>query len=415
MIQRIYRFLRGYLTLLLSGRKAGRFLNLCTRRGMDVWDVLPEDEDRYQLNMYLKDFRDVRPLCRKTKTKLRIKKRHGLPFVLYHYRRRILFPAAFAMVAGILLFSSNFVWKIEIDGNSYLSDDTIIRYLEEKNAGFGTSKKDIDLDALELSLRQDFPQIIWASSYIEGTKLVVELQENLKADDNSLAVTSQNSASCEDIIAQKDGVIASIITRNGMPMVKVGDEVAVGDLLVSGRQEILDDAGNIKEYFYQSADADIMGYVTYPYEERIPVTTLKNEDTGNTHSVYFLEFLGNRIETPKIFNDFEHYYCIEDYYQLHFTDNFYLPVFWGKKCYVEQAVQEETYDESEAKELAAEHFYQFLSDLEENGVSIIGKNVMIDKIGDFYQVSGTIQACEPIGTKAPTEILQIPKQEDEHE
>ncbi len=414
MILRIYRFLCGYLTLLLSGRKAGRFLNLCTRRGMNIWNVVLEGEDRCRLNMYLKDFRNVRPLCRKTKTRLRIQKRRGLPFVLYRYRKRVIFPAAFLAAAGLLFFCSRFVWKIEIDGNSRLSDDTIIRYLEENNAGFGTAKKEIDLEKLELSLRRDFPQIIWASSYIEGTRLVVEIQENLKEDGGSSASDGAD-ASCTDLIAAKDAVIDSIITRSGVPLVKAGDPVAAGDVLVSSRQEILDDAGNVREYFYQSADADITGRVTYPYEEKIPAAVSEKKETGREHTVYFVEFFGRRMETPKIFNDFDLFYCIEDYRQLHLTDHFYLPVFFGKRSFIEQEEQEKTYSKEEAEQIAAAHLNQFLSDLEENGVSIIGKNVMIDKIGDFYQVSGTIEASEPVGAKAPTEILQIPGQDEEHE
>ncbi len=413
MILNFYRWFCGYLTVLLSGRKAGRFLNLCTKRGILIWEVLPQAEDQYQFCMYKKDFRKVRPLCKKTGTRLRIKKRWGLPFFLHRYRGRVLFPAAFAAAAGWILFCSNFIWKIEIIGNSNLSEETLIRYLEEKNAGFGTSKDKIDMEALELSLRQDFPQVIWASSYIEGTKLVVEIQENLKTEDASYVETGSDPSSCKDITAQKDAVIASILTRNGVPLVKAGDTVEAGQILVSGRQEILDDSGSVKEYFYQSADADITGYVTYPYEDRIPAAATENTETGRQHSVYFLELFGKRLETPKLFNDFLSFYCMEDYHQLRLGDNFYLPVFWGERNYIEQTQTEITYDETAAKKLAAEHFYQFLEDLEENGVSIIGKNVMIEKIGDFYQVSGTIEACEPIGERTPTEIRENPVQEEE--
>lgn len=417
MILWLYRLFCGYLKVSLTGRKSGRFLNLCARHDMLLWNVASKEEDSYQFCMYLKDFRKVRPLCRKTGTRLRITKRCGLPFFLYRYRKRIWFPAAFMLVAGFILFCSGFVWKIEIVGNSYLSEDVIIQYLKTQNAGFGTPKSDIDCDALELSLRQDFPQVIWASSYIEGTKLVVEIQENLKKEE---VFSEQDSTDpeCEDLTASKDAVIASMITRNGTPYVKVGDTVAAGDILVSGRQEILDDSGEVKEYFYQTADADIMGYVTYVYEDTIPVTSAERVDTGNSHTVYFAEIFGKRLETPQFWKPFEQEYCIEDYHQIQLSGNFYLPVFFGEKQLIEQEIREHTYEKEEAKELAETHLKYFLEDLEENGVSIIDKNVMIEKIGNSYQVSGTIQACESIAQRTPTERIEIQKEgteSDEHE
>ena len=49
-----------------------------------------------------------------------------------------------------------------------------------------------------------------------------------------------------------------------------------------------------------------------------------------------------------------------------------------------------------AKEIAKKDFTNFLTELEENGVSIIDKNVMIKEIGDCYEVNGQVYATEPI-------------------
>ncbi len=418
MIQWIYRWIRGYLHVILKGRRAGRFLNLCAKNGMRLWDVNSKKEtDCYQFYMYLRDFRNVRPLCRKTHTKLRVKNRFGFPFFQYKYRKRIVFPVAFLFMVGFIWFCSGYIWKIEIIGNSYLSEDTIIEYLEENNAGFGVSKIKLDCNQLELSLREDFPQVIWASSYTEGTKLVVEIQESIKTEGASETQIGDET-DCVDLVATKDAVIASIITRNGNPYVKAGDSITAGSILVSGRQEILDDTGEIKEYFYQSADADVYGYVTYQYEDVIPISVIETKNTGKTQSVYFIEFMGKRLETPKFGKKYKQSECLENYQQLHFLENLYLPIFIGKKQYQEQQNIEKKYTQKEAKEVAEIHLRNFLKDLEENGVSIIDKNVMINKMGDSYRVSGTIQACEKITQKSPTEILEIQKegtQVNEHE
>ena len=60
-----------------------------------------------------------------------------------------------------------------------------------------------------------------------------------------------------DIVASEDGVISSIITRNGIPQVKAGDTVEKGQILVSGAVPVYDDGQNIVKYQIYEADADI--------------------------------------------------------------------------------------------------------------------------------------------------------------
>ena len=55
-------------------------------------------------------------------------------------------------------------------------------------------------------------------------------------------------------------------------MVHVGDSVKKGDILVSGRVEILNDSGEVTGYHYLKSDADIRGQTSIVYEERQNLT-----------------------------------------------------------------------------------------------------------------------------------------------
>ena len=57
----------------------------------------------------------------------------------------------------------------------------------------------------------------------------------------------------------------------------------------------------------------------------------------------------------------------------------------------------------QVKQLALTHFSQFLSELEENGVRIVDKNVMIEQIDKNYHIYGQVKGCEKITTLVPTE------------
>ena len=97
--------------------------------------------------------------------------------------------------------------------------------------------------------------------------------------------------------------------------------------------------------------------------------------------------------------------------QLALSRNFYLPVYFEKTLHEEIRVTEEAYTKEEAMELAKKHFQSYLSNLEEKGVQIIEKNVIIEKERNSYTVKGSIKANESITEYAPTEILEITREE----
>ncbi len=401
MIRQVYRFITGFLIIQIQGKNISRFLNLCIRSGISIWQMGSMEGMQCTFGLNLRDVYRLTPLLRKTRVRIFIKEKKGLPFLLNRYKKRKIFAASLtAAVLGILFLSTR-IWRIEVIGNSSIGEDTILNYLKEKDISYGVDQKSIDNDALELSLRQDFDRIIWASVYEEGTRLVVCIQEKLVSDK-----AAEKTDTCMDLVASKNAKIASVITRKGIALVKKGDKVKAGDILVSGRQEILDDNGEVKEYFYQSADADILAYSTYDYEDNIPKETVTANATGKEHTRFFLQVFDYRLTTPKLHADFEQSENISESSQLCLLKSFYLPVYIGKNRQIELDKKVKKVSVDEAKTRALENLNQFLADLEENGVVIMDKNVMIESREHQYHVYGKINVCESIVKKKPTEILK---------
>lgn len=406
-------------------------MNLIVRQNLSIWGICAKDEDTFSFYMYADEVPYCKPFLKKTHTNIKIKKRYGFPFFAFHYRKRILFPAAFLLSAVLLLYYSGFVWKIQIIGNSSITEDTMVAYLHEKGAGFGDKKEQIDCPALELSLRKEFDQVIWASVYIKGTKLVVELQENLqdqKEDDSVKAAgkveeeTPATSDACYDLAAAKDAEITSMITRSGIPCVTTGQQVKKGDLLVSGCQEIRNDSGEVGQYYYQSADADVYGIVSYSYRDSIPKSRPKEVEDGKKSSCFFFQWKDWMIESPALFSHYENAHVSEEYYQLHLASNFYLPFFAGKKTYHSYEVVMEQIDLKEAEAEAGKRLSNYLEDLTENGVQILSKNVRMKQGKNTYTITGEIKACESIIKRVPTvrkdtelQTTQEGTAQDEHE
>lgn len=214
----------------ITGPSWGRFLNLCTLRGLCLRNVVYK-ENGCQAEMSISDFRQIRQPARKSRTRVRIIRREGLPFFLYRYRKRKLLPAGMAAGILLMLFLSAFIWDIQIQGNQAETKEELIRFLEDEGVYFGTWKERIDCRELAASMRRQFKNFTWVSVKIQGTQLCIDVQENkniaetdIVKEKNAENQTSESGA-CQDLVSDVDGIVESIFTRRGIPHVKNGMEV----------------------------------------------------------------------------------------------------------------------------------------------------------------------------------------------
>ena len=196
-----------------------------------------------------------------------------------------MFLLGLLLCVGIVYAFSCYVWNIEICGNSTLSDDTVYRYLESEKIRVGTAKGKVDCEKLEAKIRQHFSNVIWTSVRLEGTKLTVDVKENLITQEPQEKQETETEEA-QDLVADKDAVILSIVTRNGTPKVKAGDKVKKGKALVLGRIDIYNDAKEIAGYQYCKADADIVAQTSYPYRYEVPTLVQKKAYTGKEKKRY---------------------------------------------------------------------------------------------------------------------------------
>lgn len=406
MLVSVMKYFQGYVYVQLTGYAPERFLNLCGSHNILIWNLKPY-EDGYLFCISVKGFRRLKPILKKTRTHIKILKKVGVPFTTFRYRKRKIFFVGIFLFGILLYYLSGFVWNIEINGNSYLSNEVILDFLAEEECSFGTPKEDINCQALEEALRSQYSEVIWTSIKIYGTKMTVDVQENLLPEEQY----EKKDDAVNDIVASKDGTVSEIITRSGTPLVTAGTEVKQGDILVSGRIEIMNDNGEVADYLYESSDADIVARVTQVYKDTIAAEYVDEVETGEYKEHYTLAIGSFLLESPFFKNTYTDFKMNSDTWQLHVTDNFYLPIWLTKETYHEIDKVEKTHTEKEIRQIVTNNLGNYLKDLEEKGIQIIGKNVIIEKQGGNYLVNGTIDAYESIVSYQPTEIMNITSEE----
>ena len=109
-----------------------------------------------------------------------------------------------------------------------------------------------------------YPDITFVSARVQGTRLLLTIQEENLTED-----IRQTNSPC-NLISDLDGEIVNIVIRNGTPLVKTGDICKQGDILVSGEVPILNDSQEVVRVEYVPADADIYVRHQIAYYQRGP-------------------------------------------------------------------------------------------------------------------------------------------------
>lgn len=230
----LYRFFCGILKVEFSGIFPEKILNLCAKNGINVWSA------RYKNNkifcfITVRDFLKLPKILRKNSVRVHILEKKGFPFFVKKYKNRFGILTGFIIFFAFLYIMSGFIWVVEVEGNKTVSDSAVISLCEDLGlkAGVRTERIDTKNDAQSLLLKTD--KLAWAGINIEGCRLTVNVSEvTQKKEDNSVATNLKATA---------DGIISHIDVTSGNCVVKVGDTVKKGDILVSG---IIENASGTK-------------------------------------------------------------------------------------------------------------------------------------------------------------------------
>lgn len=411
MLIHLFKYIRGYVKVSLQGYSPERFINLCSNRHILLWD-LKNTGTSYEMCMSVKGFLELKPILKKTKTRLVILERHGLPFFLNKYRKRKMFFTGSVLCCFIIYVLSLFIWQIEVVGNSARTTDVILDYLKQEQVYHGIQKKKVDCEAIESMLRIKYNDIIWASAEIKGTRLIIHVQENT---DTSVENLTEEGSS--DLISNKEAIIVRMITRSGTPKAAIGDIVKEGDVLISGRLDIYNDSNEIASYQYCNADSDIYGKTFYEYKDEFPFQYEKKDYSGRIQKEYFIKFFDRTFTIGSKKVEYKEYETFTDEIQAKLGKNFYLPFAVGRIKHIEYTTSKRQYTKEEAKKLAKENLNKFCAVLNEKGVQIVENDVRIETNQKKCITTGKIVVVEKIGIRKPTEIINIPEegtQEDEY-
>lgn len=376
----------GYVRIEVEGYYIERFINICTNKKVLIWNLKREKGVKLYLNIGIKDFKNLSEIARKTNCKVRILKKRGVPFLLNRYKKRKIFAIFLMIILVTIWISSKYVWNIEIVVKDNIPLENISEDLEELGIAKGILKSKIDTEKVINELRIKRDDIAWVGIDLKGTNIKVNI---VKADD--LPEIINHTDYC-NIIASKPGIITKITAQNGTALVKAGDTVQKGDVLIAGYME-----GKYTDTRYVHSLGEIEAKVWYEKTKEIKLKEEVYKETGRKEKKYEIGLNQWKIKLYKDLSKYEKYESSKEENNLKIFKDFYLPITITKITNQEQTKESRTYTVKEATNKGIQELSEQLEEEIENKESIIDKKVKTEESENAVVVTVIYEAIESIG------------------
>ena len=400
-MERLLRFLSGYVKIRIQGEKGERFLNLCRSRGITMRGLVRGYDGSLVCFLSVSHFFLLSSIHKKTKVHIHILVTDGLPFFFVRSKKRKAFFLGILLCLLLLFICSGRIWNIHVEGNVQNSTPEILEFLGQQGISHGIRKSRINCGEIAASVRQNYPEITWVSARIEGTRLILTVEEGIFVQEKE----EEQPEPCS-IVADEGGTIIKMVTRAGIPQMKPGDVCKEGDILVLGRLDLRNDSQEIVRYEYVHADADVYIKRNLSYYAELPMEYETEVPLGKENKGGYLKAGDWYFQWGGQGGDGQH--RIVEEYPLRITENFVLPVSMGKISVKAYEKQKKTYTEKEAKAEAFRELQEYEEKLMEKGLQISANNVKIEVDHKTCVSSGTLEIIEKIGRDTPVEVLEQP-------
>lgn len=226
LVLRFVNFLTGSVSILVHHGAPEKFINMASSRGIFIWAIRMPEENKVLLQVRLSAVKPLRHIARKTGCRFEIVDREGLPFLLARLSRRKTLVTGILFFLLAIYFLGSFIWFVEVSGNHLVPQCDIIKAAAKAGLARGRPAWKLNVEAVEKSLQEQFPAISWVGVYIKGTRADIEIVEK------TLPAEKENGLS--HIVAAKTGLVKDVLVLKGHPVVKEGDTVVSGQVLITG-------------------------------------------------------------------------------------------------------------------------------------------------------------------------------------
>ncbi len=235
------RFIPGWVRVEAEGGYPERLLNDLVLAGVPLWRVHRREEG-VRFSCPASDYRRIRPFARRACVRMRLRHKRGLPFWWHRYRHRKGLLVGLCLYALILALLAPRIWVIEVIGNDKTSTQAVLAVAADWGVQRGAFMSDVDVKGLQMQGTDALDTVVWMTINPRGCVARVEVVER----DPTPQVIDLSQPS--DLVAVRDGKILEVESRSGQMLVKPGEAVTAGTVLITGRGDVESGRGDTRAY-----------------------------------------------------------------------------------------------------------------------------------------------------------------------
>ena len=284
ILNRIWRYIRGYLIVTLVSANPETVLNDLSRCRIPFWNVHWVDEFTVRVRIFLQDKIAVMETAKKSISECDFSYKISFLGTLGEIKQRCSLWLGLLLGIILLLVVQQFVFFYEVNGNITVSDAVIMRALDEIGVGVGTYGPQIKTQWVENHVLNLVDGLQWITINQSGCKAIVEVRERQKTP-----MVDNRKGFC-NVVASRAGIVESQSVWSGQAVQEVGDAVLEGELLVSGVVDLE------RTFLLTRAQAEIFARTWREYKVITPATYIKKGAVEKKFECIWLEIGNNRIK-----------------------------------------------------------------------------------------------------------------------
>ena len=283
MYARLLQWILGSVVFSAEGGFPERFINLMEESGIPAQYLVPNPIG-FVGAVRPGNYHKLRSIARKSGMRIRIKRKSGLPFLLYPYHHRIGLLIGSMILCCMLLVMQMFVWSVHIEGCSALDETLVRQQLREVGVYPGAFIPKLDAFRCERDMMQEISELSWIAVNIQGSTVEVKLRERIMPPPE---VDREDTAA--NVISSGTGIIREMEVYSGQPLVQVGEAVWEGRVLVTGI--FVSNQHTLVRY----ARAKVIAETEETISIKIPLMQEVRQFKGQTTKRYLLKYGKNAI------------------------------------------------------------------------------------------------------------------------
>lgn len=218
--------MKSSCVITFEGLNLNRLFNTLCKRGITVLDVVKQGK-RCEIEVPQTRLREVIALLEEKCYNILGIRYKGVAALSRFVRARFVLPVIVLLCIAMLAVLSQFCFRIEVTGD--YDGDEVLQALSNAGVRVGGRLYDWNVDRVENAVANDL-DAMYAVVSRKGSVVYVNAVKR-KEIDAPIDMTKRR-----DIVATRGGVVTGVLCEQGTALVKAGDTVKAGDVLIAGQR-----------------------------------------------------------------------------------------------------------------------------------------------------------------------------------